>query len=401
MFQSTEVSSQSFSMNLVNDVTSQVWCHASLLLGVFGNSFVLYSTIYNRLVSLLLCYSHLLAPISIIIDKINLLWWRWQFFTVFCANSPPFAFPRAIKLDKLSVWIIQNLAAWDLANTILLLVPVIGSLYAHSTWPFSHPFCQVMFVYKYMGCVANGILINALALNKLLRCLFPLRIRTISHAHRAAVSTLTVCGTLLLPIWSYYGACVAQFLVVEFSPGQCMCWSVFTGNSQSWQHSVGYFLATLLNGLPCLTLCFMNTFLVAFALKKSNTTVNKLNIVIVVLVTLAFILPMLPYFIYYMIHGNDWDSSIAQVRFVTFVMFISSWANPPIYLLTNRSFKMFTLRLLRRGRVQHLSNSSAQIFRKRSVVKWHQKKWLYSLVIEKLKLSIKFEHHLLQHRTWL
>ena len=58
-------------------VLLQIWCHVCFLLGVLGNTFVLYATIYHK----------------------------------------------AIKMDKMSVWIIQNLAASDLANCFLVLLP--------------------------------------------------------------------------------------------------------------------------------------------------------------------------------------------------------------------------------------------------------------------------------------
>ena len=294
-----------------SDIVSQIWCHVSFILGLLGNSFVLLSTTYHR----------------------------------------------AIKLDKLSVWIIQNLAVSDIANTLLILIPVITSFYANTTWVLGDVFCQAMFLYKYIFTVANVILINALSLNKMMRCLFPLRILNSSRKQRVAVSVFTVVGSLILPIWSYYGVYVGNFLIVEFSSAQCMCWSVFAEDAENWQHNVGYLLAGMLNGMPCLVLCVVNSFLVGYALKKSNTSVNKMNIVIVVMVTVSFLLPMLPYYVYYMVAGGTWDNHPEIVRFVTFIMFISLWANPPIYILTNRSFRIFTTRLFRGNAVQNYSDS--------------------------------------------
>ncbi|KAL5259056.1 hypothetical protein ACHWQZ_G009509 [Mnemiopsis leidyi] len=294
-----------------SDIISQIWCHVSFILGLVGNIFVLFSTT-----------SH-----------------------------------RAIKLDKLSVWIIQNLAVSDIGNTVLILVPVITSFYANKTWILGDTFCEIMFLYKYIFTVANVILINALSLNKMMRCLFPLRILNSSRGQRVAVSVFTMVGSLILPVWSYYGVYVGHFLVVEFSPSQSMCWSVFAEDAENWQESVGYVLAGMLNGMPCLVLCVVNSFLVGYALKKSNTSVNKMNIVIVVMVTVSFLLPMLPYYVYYMVAGGTWDSYPGTVRFVTFIMFISLWANPPIYILTNRSFRIFTTRLFRGNAVHNFSDS--------------------------------------------
>ena len=117
-------------MTSVGDVISHIWCHISLLLGLLGNSYVLYSTILYK----------------------------------------------AIKLDKLSVWIIQNLAVSDLISSVIVLIPVIISLYADSNWVLGDTFCKTSFGYKYVGIVANMVLINILSFNKLARCLFPLHV---------------------------------------------------------------------------------------------------------------------------------------------------------------------------------------------------------------------------------
>ena len=124
-----------------------------------------------------------------------------------------------------------------------------------------------------------------------------------------------------------------------------------------WQWVALFVLAVLLNALPCLTLAIMNLSLLCYALKKTNRTVNKMNLLIVVLVTLMFLLPMLPYFVYYMVFGNEWDDGAGTVRFVTFIMFISSFANPPIYLLTNENFKKFTVSLVQHNKVHIYSDS--------------------------------------------
>ena len=109
-------------MGLSVAIISHLWCHVSFLLGLIGNSYVIYSTVRHN----------------------------------------------AIKLDKLSIWIIQNLAVSDLVNTVLVLIPVIISLYADSLWIFGDTFCELSFAYKYVGFVANVTLINALSFNKMM-----------------------------------------------------------------------------------------------------------------------------------------------------------------------------------------------------------------------------------------
>ena len=213
-----------------------------------------------------------------------------------------------------------------------------------------------MFVYKYMGCVANVVLINSLSLNKLLRCLRPLHNRTCTRAHRTIVTTVTLLASLVIPAWSTYGLAIAGIYRVQFSRVQCMCWSLFTETARPWHYTFSFAIATVLNALPCTALCAMNVFLICFALKKSARVVKKTNIIIVLLVTVMFLLPMLPYYVYYSVTGYDWEEE-DYVRYVTFVMFVASWANPPIYLITNDNFWKFTVRLFRNNQVRDASES--------------------------------------------
>ena len=290
-------------------VISLLWCQIALILGLLGNSYVLFATI-----------SH-----------------------------------NAIKLDKVSIWIIQNLAVADIANCVMFILPVIITLYARGEWVLGDTFCGVFFVYKYSCLVANMILMNLLSLNKLMRCLFPLRSLSSSRRQRYLITAVTAFGSAVLPAWSFYGTVVAKFLIVEFSASQCTCWSVYTEDAAPWTYAVGYAMAGVLNAVPCVTLVLMNIFLVAYALKKTNRTVNKMNILIVVLVTTIFVIPMLPYFICYILFGNEWDEGLGTIRFITFIMFVSSFANPLIYLLTNKGFKQFTKGILSKGYAESVS----------------------------------------------
>ena len=286
----------------LTDILSHTWCHLSFLLGLAGNTYVVYSTVFHR----------------------------------------------AIKLDKLSIWIIQMLAVSDLANTVLVLVPVIISLYADSTWILGDTFCNLSFVYKYLGYIANVILINALAFNKMMRCLFPLRNMNCSRSQRWSVAMVTVIGTLMTPIYHSYKTSLKDVFSVQFSRSQCMCWMVQIAEPPGWHYILDYGFSGLLNALPCLTLIGINTFLVTYAVKKSTRPVNKMNIAIVVLITASFLVSSLPYFIYYMVSGDVWEDDDVILRFVTFIMFTMFWSNPVIYLATNKYFRKFTVGSVRR-----------------------------------------------------
>ena len=297
------------------DILSQVWCHCSFVMGVLGNSYVIYATVISK----------------------------------------------AIRLDKLSIWIIQNLAVIDLMNTVLILVPIITSLYAGDQWILGDTFCKVFYVYKYAGFTANVVMINILSLNKMMRCLFPLRNLDCSRTRKWVVTTITTLTSTIIPVYSCYRVILDDKFLVVFSASQCMCSSIQIAEAGGWHKVVYYFLAGSLNGLPCLVLCVTNSFLVIYALKKSNRTVNKSNIVIVVLVTASFLLFGLPYFAYSAKHGQTANNNDSTLRIVTFTTFICLWSNPVIYLVTNRGFRTFTAASARRlSRAHRTSINPAQ-----------------------------------------
>ena len=289
------------SEKVVGLVGYQIWVQLSLILSLVGNTLVLYGT------------SH-----------------------------------RAIRLDKLSVWIIQNLAAADIMNSMLLMIPVLITLYNDGNWVLGHTFCLVMFVYKYTGCVANMVLMNCLSINKLLRCLYPLRRMTVSTTQRYVVTIVTGISSGILPLWACYGAWVGHTVTVVYSSLQFMCTSEWSDNVTSWHLAVGYVLAVLLNGAPCLLLCLVNVVLVGYALSKSTRPVNKMSIVMMVGLTTTFLVPWLPFFVYYVTVGNIAERDSSEIRIVTMVIFIASWTNFPVYLLTNKQFRDFTLGLVHR-----------------------------------------------------
>ena len=292
-------------MSVPDAVISYIWCHVSFLMGVFGNSYVIYSTVFHK----------------------------------------------AIKLDKLSVWIIKNLAVSDLANTIILLIPVIVSLYAQNSWILGDTFCKISFLYKYVGYVTNVVLINALSLNKMLRCLYPLRNMICTKTQRCSVTVLTAITSLIIPSFHFYMTILLKdIFIIDFSKSQCMCWMVQASEPESWHLITDYVLAGVLNALPCITLIGMNTFLVIYAAKKSTRSINKMNILVVILITASFLVSSLPYFVYYMISGDVWDDNDSTLRFVTFVMFLTLWSNPVIYLVTNSYFRRFTVESVQRAR---------------------------------------------------
>ena len=125
-----------------------VWGQISFILGVVGNIFILYSTTVHN----------------------------------------------AIKLDKMSIWIIKNLAIADICNCFLVVFPILLNQYGklNGLIIFGETFNNVMGCYRYLFFVANLYQVNILSLNKLLRCLFPLRNMVPTKRQKLIVTMTTI-----------------------------------------------------------------------------------------------------------------------------------------------------------------------------------------------------------------
>jgi hypothetical protein len=248
------------------------------------------------------------------------------------------------------------MAVVDLGNCVLVLLPITAVLYADETWVLGDEFCAVFAVYVYSFVIGNILLINLLSFNKLIRCLLPLRTIAPTKKHKIVVTIIMLFFSLLSPIWIIYGLYIGNFMKTTFFRSQCTCSALFTENVQDWQKVIPMILSVVVNGIPCLVIVLTNAILVVYALKKSRSTVNKLNLLVVVLVTCSFLISIFPCFAYMQKMGTtheDWGNDMT-VRFVYFMTFLSAWSNPIVYLATNPSFREFTLKFICQFKVCNL-----------------------------------------------
>jgi hypothetical protein len=280
------------------------WGQISLILGILGNVFVLYATIPHN----------------------------------------------AIKLDRMSVWITQNLAVADICNCVFVLLPTLlaqyGKLYQTLIW--EETFIKIMACYKYIFFSANLILVNILSLNKLLRCMFPLRNLNSTRRQKIIVTLATILISLAPTIWLVIGLTCgfmetySAWKVIHYLGARDISYVDHGKKMDHVQKMLNLTIIVIFSPLPCLTLVILNTAIVVFALKKSNSAINKKNLLVVVLVTVGFLLSMLPHFADIALNFpiqeyNEMAWSVA---------FFSSWINPFIYFAANPTFKEFTVRKL-------------------------------------------------------
>ena len=260
---------------------------------------------------------------------------------------------NAIKLDKMSIWIIKNLAVADICNCFLVVFPILLYQYGNITQlqMFGDTINKILACYRYIFFVANLFLVNILSLNKLLRCLFPLRNLVPTKRQKIIVTMTTLIVSALIAIWTAYGI-EFGFLIVnlnrEYFGAAYMGYAHYGLQTQTTdlQYVLQWSILVVLNFLPCIMLIIINTTLVAVAVVKARSTINKTNILMVVLVTLAFLLSTLPHFIdltlenYSSFSGSD-DELFKEIAWSS--TYLSTWINPFIYLAVNPSFREFTV----------------------------------------------------------
>ena len=202
---------------------------------------------------------------------------------------------------------------------------------------FGDVLCSVNAACRFTFLNANIFLINALSINKLYRCLFPLRSLVPSKRKMVFITSMAVSFSFITAIWIGIGIAMG-FTPATFQPSRSSC------EQTPLDFSVEFFikmidktLVIFIVAIPSFTLILSNAVLVGYAISKTNTRINKLNILIVILVTACFLASFVPIFIVLTLRilGSPRDIAWAAT-------FLSSWTNPFIYITVNTRFRVYT-----------------------------------------------------------
>ena len=260
---------------------------------------------------------------------------------------------NAIKLDKMSIWIIKNLAVVDICNCFLVVFPILLNQYGkfNGLIIFGRTFNEIMGHYRYLFLVANLFLVNILSLNKLFRCLFPLRYLFPTRCQKNIVTIATVVVSMIPTLYTVYAVKTGFEKITSEWQVRNYLGAAYIGGVKTLQNEcftsefdlvLAYVIAFVFSALPCLSLVIFNSSLVINALLKANLTVNKMNILAVILVTTGFLISFLPYF-FFMVFDRISDEADELSWSITY---LSVWINPIIYLAVNPSFRRFTIERL-------------------------------------------------------
>ena len=249
---------------------------------------------------------------------------------------------NAIRLDRVSVVLIQNLAVADVLYTITNIIPRLIT-YITGKWVLGTVYCFISAHFSFILGSANAFIVLLITSYRLLLVTRPLAYVTLCSAKLA-----------LVVVWVFASTGTMISLLYEpsstFNPrsGKCMSGAYDDIAAQvAVQFAVGIILV-----VPLFVITFENLVLCAIALKKSrsqaNSTPNFKALLMVCALSGLFITSWTRYTIYIFMKSNR-HAIPPALEFLAFhCIFINCSGNPILYTITNKRFAVYVRGLLRK-----------------------------------------------------
>ena len=251
---------------------------------------------------------------------------------------------NAIKLDKISLIFVKNLAMADILYTIFAIFPNFITFSARS-WILGKGWCFVSAHLSIVPGLASIFIVLCITFYRLVLLVSPFQITR-------CITARIIAGTLwMIAIIFAVSFGMAYKSKSQFNPdnGTCMS-SVY--KDPAARNTVAI-LTVLFIMLPMLFITIANVILCVIAFRHSRSTRITLNngesrrnkgLVMICLLSGMFVASWLPYIIYNSIKATtsrlQQDGEISQVLDILsfHCIFINSFGNPILYSLTNKRF---------------------------------------------------------------
>ena len=200
----------------------------------------------------------------------------------------------------------------------------------------------------------------SLSLNKLIRCLYPLRQL---YYEKKTLLKLTIGLYLFTSLQTFYMLTLDELniTIVQFMATQSYCTMVSpTDPNRMWYFEIVCHF--IYNILPLLVLSFCNVFLLIFTCTKSSRQIKKSSIISVLLISFTFMSCTFFYSLSRVI--LHFKHSAVSGHFLTFAYFLhmnTYWLNPPIYILTNPGFRKFVCMWLTTGILKKITMGNSRV----------------------------------------
>ena len=260
-------------------------------------------------------------------------------------------FYRAFRIDKFSLLVIKNLAVSDVYFNAVWVLPTLVTLICDNEWILGEFLCGFTTYLQYPPAIATIFFITLLSGNKWVRCQFPLRTLDMSTAMVYKV-TVTVWGLAFIHPTLYLVSNETmssdrRIIELDYYKGSCD-YHHGTDLSIYW-NTLDLTCAVIYCLIPSGILVASNIAIIKIVKSKGRGKIKMKNFFMIVALTYFFLLSYTPYTIKYLIPMLKVDLKILPDSFIVltyFLLYVNSWANTCIYLVTNQSFRSFAVSLL-------------------------------------------------------
>lgn len=250
--------------------------------------------------------------------------------------------PRALRLDKISVSIIQSIAVSDLMMAVSSTLPSLVSLIA-DRWVFGGVLCHASYYLNSTARFSAVLLVCALHISKLYTLMDPLG--AIGRRRRTA-------RIVLLSVWAV--SIVAPRVVtiysqkVQFSYLVYICQVAPDGSIPDWM----YFYHVLLIMVPS-ALAMITCVLLSLLVRRFSCRMNTQGIFTTIYVGVTYIVVFGPLMVNvigsFVLKGQSPMFSIVSYRLLSFFFYANGVFNFLVYIVSVKSFSIFARKILRRA----------------------------------------------------
>ena len=266
---------------------------------------------------------------------------------------------KVIRLNRVSVTLIKNIALSDLGAAVFVIHPPLVSL-IYRKWPYGRTFC-LLFHYMQVPIVQSAeLLICALNISKLTTLIYPLRSLCRSRESAYKISAL---------IWILSASFPSVQLIVDMQDvyyDHLLHRCVYSYRAPVWDTLLPL-LSLALVALPNLIVLCTSIALLVWV-KKCTGRTNKQGVLTALYVGFVYLVAFVPLGMYTLYKGiadhltPDVKAffSVHVFMLAYFAIFINAMSNPFVYYVSIKSFNAF----VKRGILYWTSKISASSSRK-------------------------------------
>ena len=246
---------------------------------------------------------------------------------------------NAIKLDKISTLIIQNIALADFGYSMYIISTMVSIIY--DEWVFGEILCFVTNYMHFFFGITEIYLICAFNISKLHCLLFPLQARSRSVQSGRIIVIAMWC---VMPVFHLIPTLLLD-RIVSFRHTFYSCIGYFVLDDPNKSYLFPFFAAIAFVVLPFIIVLIS----IIWLLHKVRGVIGlqKQSIVTLLLISLCYFCSFLPYAIYNILKvvftgmQNNLAFAVHFHRFSLFMCYLNFSANPFIYIFSVKSFKTF------------------------------------------------------------